>query len=272
MTGARFAAVAGFPVNHSLSPLMMRSWLKDAGLAGDYGRVELATSHAERFFKSLPDLGWAGVNITVPHKQTALQVADKVSEAAEAIGAANLLTVTTDGRLRADNTDIVGIEMALAKDGGDTPAVLIGAGGAARAALYYLARQDRDITIVNRTPDRAEALAQGYEAPIKVSTDLDAALTGAGLVINATSLGMHGQPDLAPDLSATRGDALIFDMVYAPIQTGLLEQGASAGRRCVDGLEMLIGQARPSFEAFFGVPPPQHTPIKARLLEALGQS
>ncbi len=271
MRDVPFAAVAGFPVNHSLSPVMMRRWLADVGCPGDYGRVEIAPSHAERFFKALPELGWTGVNVTVPHKEIALQSADHVTDAAKAIGAANLLTVMSAGALKADNTDIIGIKAALAEDKTDTPAVLIGAGGAARAALSYLARQDRQITLVNRTRDRAEALAATCPASIRISTDLDEALMGAGLVINATSLGMTGQPSLAPDLSKTQDEALIFDMVYAPLETGLLKQGAQAGRRCVDGLEMLIGQARPSFEALFGAAPPADTPIKTTLLEALGQ-
>ncbi|MCP2680036.1 shikimate dehydrogenase [Maricaulaceae bacterium NA33B04] len=271
MKDAPFAAVAGFPVNHSLSPVMMRRWLDDAKCPGEYGRVEIAPSYAERFFKALPELGWAGVNVTVPHKEIALQCADHATDAVKAIGAANLLTVTPEGTLKADNTDIIGIEAALAGDKTDTPAVLIGAGGAARAALYYLARQDRQITIVNRTRKRAEALAATCPVSIQISTDLNEALMGAGLVINATSLGMSGQPALVPDLSTTESDALIFDMVYAPLETGLLKQGARSGRRCVDGLEMLIGQARPSFEAFFGVRPPADTPIKSTLLKALGQ-
>ena len=266
-----FAAVAGFPVNHSLSPVMMRRWLDDAGCAGDYGRIEIAPSHAEHFLKALPELGWAGVNVTVPHKELALQCADQVTDAAKAIGAANLLTVTPEGRLKADNTDIIGIEAALAEDKTDTPAVLIGAGGAARAALYHLTRQDRQITIVNRTRDRAEALASTYSASIEISTDLETALAGAGLVINATSLGMTGKPALVADLSKTQNDALVFDMVYSPLETDLLKQGAQLGRRCVDGLEMLIGQARPSFEAFFGAPPPDDTLIKTTLLETLVQ-
>lgn len=272
MNDAPFAAVAGFPVNHSLSPVMMRRWLDDAGCPGEFGRIEVAPSHAGRFFKALPELDWAGVNVTVPHKEIALQCADHVTDAAKAIGATNLMTVTSEGALKADNTDIIGIEAALAGDKADTPAVLIGAGGAARAALFYLARQDRQITIVNRTRERAEALASTCSASVRISTDLDEALTGAGLVINATSLGMSGQPSLAPDLSTTDNDALIFDMVYAPLETELLKQGARSGRRCVDGLEMLIGQARPSFEAFFGARTPADTPIKSLLLEALGQS
>jgi shikimate dehydrogenase len=267
-----FAAVAGWPANHSLSPLMMRAWLDAADLPGDYGRVEVSTEHAARFLKSLPALGWAGVNVTLPHKETALAVADEMSEAARIIGAANLLTVEASGALKADNTDIIGVESALAEDDQTAPAVLVGAGGAARAALYHLARQDRPITLVNRTTAKAEALASAYDRPITITNDLDKALSGAGLVINATSLGMAGKPILEPHLTATRNDALVFDMVYTPLRTHLLKAAARAGRRTADGLTMLIGQARPSFEAFFGAPPPENNDGRAKLLIQLGET
>jgi shikimate dehydrogenase len=269
---APFAAVVGWPANHSLSPLMMRTWLDAAGLEGCYGRVEIPPEQAERFFKSLPDLGWAGVNVTLPHKDTALAAADHATAGAEAIGAANLLTVDGSGHLRADNTDIIGIESALHEDDQTGPAVLIGAGGAARAALFHLSRQDRDITVVNRTRAKAEALVSAYDRPIKVTTDLYGALSGASLVINATSLGMAGHPALVPDLSRTRADALVFDMVYTPLRTGLLTAAAKAGRRTADGLTMLIGQARPSFEAFFGARPPENNDGRAKLLIQLGET
>jgi shikimate dehydrogenase len=268
---APFAAVIGWPANHSLSPVMMRRWLDDAGMAGDYGRLEITTGHFERVCRSLPELGWAGANITLPHKSAALAAADAASEAARQVGAANLITVGADGRLTADNTDIAGIATALDRDKGAGPAVLIGAGGAAAAALHHLAAQDREIRLVNRTKAKAEALAARYRRPIAVSTDLDASLRGACLVVNATSLGMAGQPALEPDLSSTDEDALIFDMVYAPLKTQLLENASAAGRRTADGLSMLIGQARPSFEAFYGRPPSAETDMRAHLISHLGQ-
>jgi len=269
---APFAAVAGWPANHSLSPLMMRTWLDASGLPGEYGRVEIAPEHAERFFKSLPALGWVGVNVTLPHKEMALAAAETVTDAARAIGAANLLTVEVSGGLKADNTDIIGIQSALAGDDQTGRAVLIGAGGAARAALFHLVGQDREITLVNRTRAKAEALAANYERPVDITTQLDQALPGASLVINATSLGMAGKPALRPDFSSTRRDALIFDMVYTPLRTGFLKAAVKAGRRTADGLTMLIGQARPSFEAFFGAPPPSNNDGRAKLLIQLGET
>ncbi len=266
-----FAAVIGWPVNHSLSPVMMRAWLTEAGLAGEYGRVELPDGRAESLFRALPELGWAGVNVTAPHKQAAFAAAQTSTDAARAVGAANLLTVSPSGDLMADNTDITGIAAALREDSGRSPAVLIGAGGAAGAALFHLARQDREVTIVNRTVSKADALASHYDRPIRTTANLDQALTGAGLVINATTLGMHGQPALEPDLTHTAPEALVFDMVYAPLKTPLLSAAQASGRRTVDGLTMLIGQAVPSFEAFFGHPPP-NIDMKAILLTHLGDA
>ena len=265
-----FAAVIGWPANHSLSPVMMRRWLDASGLQGDYGRLEIAPGHFEAVCGSLPVLGWAGANVTSPHKTTALAVADTVSEAAGAIGAANLLTVGSDGRLHAENTDIAGIAEALDMDSGVGPAVVIGAGGAAAAALHHLAPQDREIRLVNRTRSKAEMLATRYDRSIKVDADLEGALKGAALVINATSLGMEGQPELEPDLSETASNALVFDMVYAPLDTALLRAARKSGRRSSDGLSMLIGQARPSFEAFFGAQPSPGVDMRAHLIAHLG--
>ena len=270
MTGP-FAAVVGWPANHSLSPVMMRRWLEDAGVKGHYGRLEIPAEQFEVFCRSLPALGWAGVNATLPHKAAARSMADTVSDAARAVGAANLLTLSSDGQIRADNTDIAGVAEALKDDDGEGPAVLIGAGGAAAAALHHLAGQDREIRLVNRTRSKAEALAARYDRPIAVSTDLDSSLHGARLAINATSLGMGGQPVLEPDLSSTDQDTLVFDMVYAPLSTPLLQAASAAGRRTADGLSMLIGQARPSFEAFYGRPPPAGTDMRAYLISHLDQ-
>ncbi len=266
---APFAAVAGWPVNHSLSPVMMRAWLDAAQIKGAYGRAEVEADKAHALFRSLPDLGWAGVNVTAPHKEIALAAADHVTEGAALIGAANLLTVGEDQSLTADNTDIIGIAEALIEDDPSTPAVLIGAGGAARAALFHLANQDREITVVNRTQSKAETLVADYDRPISISADLQEAVSGAGLVINATTLGMKNQPALQPDFSNTRDDALVFDMVYAPLETPLLKAARAVHRKTSDGLNMLIGQAKPSFEAFFGQPPPG-IDMKSTLVTALG--
>lgn len=254
MTHRPFAGVAGWPAAHSLSPLMMRTWLREAGIPGEYGVFELPENQFERLVNDAGRLGLSGLNVTLPHKESALSLANTASEAAAAIGAANLLTFE-DGRVVADNTDFIGIDAALRGSDQTQPALLIGAGGAARAALYYLAAQDREIRIYNRTRHKADRLNEELGAKAQIVTDLEDGLVGAGLVINSTSLGMVGQPGLSVDLSTCRDDSLVFDMVYTPLKTPLLEQAEQRRLKTADGLTMLIGQAEPSFEAFFGQAP-----------------
>lgn len=249
-----FAAVVGWPAAHSLSPLMMATWLEAAGLKGRYGVLEVPPERFQALAQALPDLGLAGVNVTLPHKEAALAVAHTASEAARGVGAANRLTVTARG-LHAHNTDVEGVAAALRDDEGAGPAVLIGAGGAARAALHHLAAQDRELRIVNRTRTHAEALAAHFQVDAKIFTAPEDAFAGASLIINATSLGMSGKTRFAPDFRACAPGALAFDMVYTPLRTGFLASAQGAGLKSADGLTMLIGQARASFEAFFGAEP-----------------
>lgn len=264
------AGVAGSPVAHSLSPVMMSAWLDASGRPGRYVAFEIVPGTFEDAARALPILGIRGLNITLPHKQTAFELADERTEAAEAVGAVNLLLVSGD-RLVGDNTDVEGVRAALAEGGtarADGPAVLLGAGGAARAALHVLKSQGwTDIRIVNRSQARARALAEHFavSASLYDWETAAAALDGAALVINATSLGMAAKPPLAIDLSPAAPDALVFDMVYTPLRTALLEQARESGRRTVDGLAMLIGQARPSFTALFGGPPPDEVPVRQLL-------
>ncbi len=265
---APFAAVVGWPAAHSLSPLMMATWLEAAGLAGRYGVLEVPPERFADLAGALPALGLTGVNVTLPHKQAALKLASAASPAARAVGAANRLTVTGQG-LFAHNTDVDGVEAALADDAGAGPAVLIGAGGAARAALHCLRGHDRELRIVNRTRSRAEALSAEFGVQAAIFTDPADALSGAGLIINATSLGMTGKGALSPDFSVCAADALAFDMVYTPLQTGFLQCAAAAGLRTRDGLTMLIGQARASFEAFYGAPPPPDDVVRPVLAARL---
>lgn len=249
-----FAAVAGWPAAHSLSPLMMATWLEAAGILGRYGVFEVPPERFEALADGLAGLGLVGVNVTLPHKQAALAEAATASEAALSVGAANRLTVTPQG-LYAHNTDVDGVRAALADDAGTGPAVLIGAGGAARAALHHLRSQDREIRLVNRTRARAELIAKEFGVDAAIHTEPADALAGAALVINATSLGMSGKTAFAPDFSACASNALAFDMVYTPLRTDFLTAAAQSGLRTVDGLTMLIGQARASFEAFYGAAP-----------------
>ncbi len=267
--GIPVAGVCGWPVAHSLSPLMMRTWLEQTGRPGRYVHVPAAPDDFAACVRARRDDGFAGLNITVPHKQAALDLADEASDRARTVGAANLL-VFRDGRVHADNTDIAGLDAALKEDDGSGPAVLIGAGGAARAAMWRLARQDREIRIVNRTRANAEALAGAFGVGAAVHAAADgAALSGARLILNASVLGMAGQPPLNAALEAAAPDALVFDMVYAPLRTPLLQQAGELGLRTSDGLNMLIGQARPSFEAFFGAPAPAGDDVRIRLEAAL---
>lgn len=268
------AGVIGWPVTHSLSPLMMGAWLDAADLAGRYVGFAVAPKRLSAALRALPNLSISGVNVTVPHKAEALAIADEASPAARAMGAANLITVQCDGALRADNTDHVGIRAALRELGVSAvsgPVVLVGAGGAARAALHVLkAAGLTDLRLINRTTDRANTLLETFELEGRVFALGHAreALEGAGVIIQSSVMGMAGQPVFAPDLSGLANDARVFDMVYAPLQTPLLAAARQAGLRTADGLSMLIGQARPSFEAFFGAPPPD-IDVRARLLAAL---
>lgn len=267
------AGVIGWPVSHSLSPLMMGAWIADAGLAGTYEPIAAAPEAFAGAVAGLRARGYAGVNVTLPHKEAALALADTASDAARACGAANVL-VFSDHGIHADNTDISGVRAALDAAGwrGDAgPAVLVGAGGAARAALFVLKASGVPLRIVNRSRDRAAALvrAMGCPAEIHALEDAAAALEHARLVINATSLGMKGQPPLELPLEVLPETAKVFDMVYAPLETGLLRSARARGLRTADGLSMLIGQARPAFQAFYGLPAPAATPVRALLEAAL---
>lgn len=266
---APVAGVCGWPVDHSLSPLMMRTWLSEAGLAGGYVHVPARPEDFARCVRERVQEGFAGLNVTVPHKQAALALCDEASERARAVGAANLL-VFRDGRIHADNTDVTGLAAALKGDDGAGPAVLIGAGGASRAAMWRLSQQACEIRIVNRTRANAENLARAFGVTTTIHEAADeAAMSGARLIINASVLGMTGQPPLEAVLEAAAPGALVFDMVYTPLRTPLLQQAQTLGLRTADGLSMLIGQARPAFEAFFGAPAPPGDSVRARLEAAL---
>lgn len=274
MTGRSIrAGVIGWPVAHSLSPVMMEAWLEAAGISASYQRIPARPEELKACIARLRADGYAGVNITLPHKEAALALADEASDAARAVGAANLL-VLGGGTVLADNSDVIGVRAALDEAGwqaDDRPAVLVGAGGAARAALYVLGLAGVPVRIVNRNVARAGALVAAMEckAQIVALEEAGRALDGVGLIINATSLGMAGQPPLELPLAGLASDAVVFDMVYTPLETPLLAAARSAGHTAIDGLSMLIGQARPAFEAFFGVPPPGGVPVRDLLEAAL---
>lgn len=276
---ARLAGVLGWPVSHSLSPRLHGYWLKRYGIDGAYLPLGAAPASLDRVVRALVDLGFRGFNATLPHKESLLTLCDEVTPEARRIGAVN--TVVIDGdRLRGGNSDAFGFAENLRTGAADWqpangPAVVLGAGGAARAVIAAL--QDLgvpEIRLANRTEARAADLASAFEvpelAPIRIQpwAERDEALAGAGLLVNTTTLGMAGQPALDLALEALPGTAVVTDIVYAPLETPLLAAARARGNPVVDGLGMLLHQARPGFEAWFGRPPEVTAELRGFLLGA----
>lgn len=276
---ARLAGVLGWPVSHSLSPRLHGYWLKRYGIDGAYLPLGAAPASLDRVVRALVDLGFRGFNATLPHKESLLTLCDEVTPEARRIGAVN--TVVIDGdRLRGGNSDAFGFAENLRTGAVDwqpanDPAVVLGAGGAARAVIAAL--QDLgvpEIRLANRTEARAADLAAALEvpelAPIRFQpwAERDEALAGAGLLVNTTTLGMAGQPALDLALEALPGTAVVTDIVYAPLETPLLAAARARGNPVVDGLGMLLHQARPGFEAWFGRPPEVTAELRGFLLGA----
>lgn len=280
ITGATtVAGVVGSPVRHSLSPLIHNAWLTAAGMDGVYVPFAPPMDGFKDFVKGLRGGAVRGLNVTLPFKEEALVAADEISPRADLAGAANLLVFTAEGRILADNTDGLGLLHAFQAqapgfDPKAGPVVILGAGGAARgAAAAFVEAGAPQVRIVNRTFMRAEQIAGGLgDRVVPLPLDRTAeAFDGANAVINATSAGLSGDGDLDAPLEATPAGAVVMDMVYKPLKTPFLARAEALGRRTVDGLEMLIGQAIPSFEAFFGRPPPREVDVRALCLEALSQ-
>lgn len=269
------AGVVGRPVRHSLSPLIHNAWIAAAGLEAVYVAFAPPEDGFARLVEGLRGQVVLGLNVTIPFKEQALAAADLATERARRSGAANLLRFAGDGQVEADNTDALGLVIALEAAGWRAdagPAVLLGAGGAARgAALALLERGAPEVVVVNRTLERAKALAQMDPRLHAIAwSDAGGALADASTLVNATSLGMTGQPPLELDLEPLPSAAVVMDMVYQPLQTPLLRRAREKGCRTADGLAMLIGQAVPSFEAFFGRPPPADCDVRALCEAALG--
>ncbi|TVQ53179.1 MAG: shikimate dehydrogenase [Rhodobacteraceae bacterium] len=254
------AGVVGWPVGHSRSPALHGHWLKLYGLSGAYVAMAVAPDALATALKGLVALGFAGCNVTLPHKEQALALADAATDRARRIGAANTLAIR-QGRIEADNTDGFGFIENLRQGAPDWsaaagPALVLGAGGAARAIVAALLDAGApEVLIANRTPERAEALAAALGARAIPWAAAEAAAAEAATLVNTTSLGMAGQPPLDLSLDRARADALATDIVYAPLETAFLRRAAARGLRTVDGLGMLLHQARPGFEAWFGVAP-----------------
>jgi shikimate dehydrogenase len=274
----RRACVIGWPVEHSRSPLIHRYWLQQYGIDGAYEKESVRPEALARFLGSLGAQGFAGANVTLPHKEAALRLATVADEAARAIGAANTLWLDQTGRLCASNTDAYGFmtnlnQAAPGWNEGRRPVMVLGAGGAARAILHgLLAEGTTRIFLANRTLDRAEGLAQAFGHAVEVVDweDRNRALSSCGLLVNATSLGMTGKEPLEIDLAALPKDAVVADIVYSPLETPLLAQARARGNRVVDGLGMLLHQAVPGFERWFGVRPEVTPELRAQVAASLG--
>jgi shikimate dehydrogenase len=268
------ACVAGWPIAHSRSPLIHGFWLRSLGLTGSYDREPVAPGGFAEFAAKIGRNGLVGANVTVPHKEAAYAVCDKLTATAAELGAVNMLW-REDGALWGDNTDVAGFLANLDEQAPDwrecaNVASVLGAGGAARAVISgLLSRKIEKLNIVNRTPARAQSLAAHFGDRVSAQewTDLPALLKQTGLLVNTTSLGMAGQPPLNVDLAPLNADAIVADIVYVPLETPLLAAARARGLRTVEGLGMLLHQAVPGFERWFGVRP-KVTPELRSLIEA----
>lgn len=268
------AGVIGWPVSHSRSPKLHGYWLRQYSIDGRYDAIAVRPEDLAEFIRDLSSSGFRGCNVTIPHKQAVLPLMDEVDGFARRIGAVNTIVITAAGRLHGSNTDGYGFLQNLADaipgfraDRG--PAVVLGAGGAARAVVAALIDAGvPELRLLNRSLARAEALATTLGGPIAVRplTEAAAALAGAALLVNTTSLGMTGQPPLQLDLRLLPTDAVVNDIVYVPLTTPLLSAAAARGNPVVDGLGMLLHQARPGFRAWFGVDPAVTPGLRAAVL------
>ena len=272
---SRKACVVGWPVAHSRSPLIHGTWLKRHGIAGEYGRCPVPPETAAAFFAGFARSGLTGANVTLPHKETAYQAVREATDVASKLGAANTLWLD-GGRLHGDNTDVYGFlanldERAPGWDAGGE-ALVLGAGGAARAVAFALAsRGFAPVHVLNRTPARAAALAAHLGAPVQAGPlqDLPARLRTAAVVVNTISAGLHDAGPLDLDWRAARDGAIAADIVYVPLVTPFLAGAAARGLRTVDGLGMLLHQAVPGFERWFGVRPAVDEALRQAVLADL---
>jgi len=269
------AGVIGWPVSHSRSPRLHGYWLELLDIDGAYVPLAVPPDKIEVALAALPAMGLCGVNVTVPHKTAAATACTRLDAAASAMGAVNTIVVTDDGELNGSNTDGVGFLENLKQGAGWTgggKAVVLGAGGAARAVLWALLEAGaEEVVVVNRTASRAESLVAEFSGPVSVRpwNDRGLVLADASLLVNTTSLGMQGADPLDLDLDRLPPDTIVNDIVYVPLETDLLRRARMRGNRTVDGLGMLIHQAVPGFAAWFGVEPPVNEDVRAFVLDGL---
>jgi shikimate dehydrogenase len=269
------AGVMGWPVMHSRSPLIHNHWLAEHGLTGAYVPLAIKPEGLGAALRAMAPLGFSGCNLTIPHKEAALALVDSVTPAARAIGAINCVSVGLDGSLAGANHDgfgfVASVEEALPAWQADAgPAVVIGAGGGARAIIYSLiAEGASEIRLVNRTRQRAAAVAAALGSPVTVVPweRRHEVLAGAALLVNTTSQGMVGQPPLDLALDDLPRSAVVVDIVYVPRLTPLVAAARARGNPAIDGLGMLLHQARPAFRDWFGIMP-EVTPTLRTLIEA----
>ena len=268
------ACVIGWPISHSLSPAIHGYWLEQSGIHAEYVKVAVEPKDLACFLTNLAANRYCGGNITVPHKIEAHRLCEYRDVAADAIGAVNTVWLES-GRLAGSNTDAYGFLANLDREAAEWdragPAVVIGAGGAARAIVWALRQRGfEDIRIVNRTKSRAEELASAFPPASGHGLEaLSRVLQGANLIVNTSTLGMKGAPPLDIDLSAAASDATVCDIVYSPLKTDLLRQARSRGLRAVDGLGMLLHQAVPGFETWFGFRPEVTLELRKAVLAAI---
>lgn len=265
------AAVIGDPISHSRSPRVHGYWLRRYEIKGHYVALRVCVADLEKTLHLLPRIGFAGVNVTLPHKRPALLLADVVTPLAQRIGAANTLSFTAQG-IEADNTDAHGFICNIShKVPGWLPRriAVIGAGGASRAVLAALLDRDaQEIRLANRSSQRARELADEFGSkviPVPWAERADM-LAGCDTLVNATSLGMAGNPPLDIDLTNLPAQAVVNDLVYAPLETPLLARARARGNACVDGLGMLLHQAAPGFERWFGRKPAVDDELRCAVL------
>ncbi len=269
------AGVMGWPVAHSRSPAIHTHWIRQHGLNGSYVLLPVQPDHLGDAVRGLRALGFAGCNITIPHKVAAMALMDRIDPLAARIGAINTIVVEPDGTLSGYNNDAYGFIQSLLDAQPDWradagPVTVLGAGGAARAILVALAeRGAKEIRLCNRSLDKAQALAAEFGAPVRALPweQREEALDGCALLVNSTSLGMKGQAPLELSLDRLPKHALVCDIVYVPLETPLLAAARARGNHIADGLGMLLNQARPAFASWFGVTP-EVTPELRRLIEA----
>ncbi|WP_068084455.1 shikimate dehydrogenase [Polycladidibacter stylochi] len=278
----RKAAITGYPLSHSKSPVIHGYWLKKYGLQGEYGVVEVAPETAIDFYENLSRNNLIGCNVTIPNKESAFKAAAQLDDAAKAIGAVNTLWLDENSTLNGSNTDALGFLGNLDQNApgwdsqsGDNcgkKAVVLGAGGAARAIIWALLQRGfKEIHIINRTAKRAEELADHFGRNIFITLweNREKELHNCQLLVNTTSLGMKGQPNLELSLDNLSKSAVVTDIVYAPLMTDLLKSAQDRGNTVVDGLGMLLHQAVPGFEQWFGVKPEVTAELRQLVIEQM---